>query len=47
MPCWYDGELENTPKECMLVTKNGERLRKTGGLRYSRLRERWLNQRFS
>ena len=33
------GEIENTPNECVFrrisVTKNGERLRKTGGLSYT------------
>ena len=42
------GELENTLKECVFrgisVTKNGERLRKTGGLSYSRLRELLLSK---
>ena len=41
------GQLENTPNECVFrgisVTKNGERLRKTG-LRYSRLRELLLSK---
>ena len=42
------GELENTPKECVFrgisATKNGEQLRKTGGLSYSRLRELLLSK---
>ena len=42
------GELESTPKECVFrgisVTKNGERLRKTGGLSYTRSRELLLSK---
>ena len=42
------GELEKTPKECVFrgitVTKEGERLRKSGGLSYTRLRELLLSK---
>ena len=42
------GELEKTPKECVvrgiMVTKDGERLRKSGGLSYTRLRELLLSK---
>ena len=42
------GELGKTPKECVFrgitVTKEGERLRKAGGLSYTRLRELLLSK---